>query len=306
MEPEAFALALARAVRESILPLFGRPEARVRSGTAAGGDPTYAIDELAERGAAKLFAERGDLAYYTEDEGLVVHGVPEALYLLDPVDGTRPAVAGFETCCVAIVIAPFGQGLTVADVTYGCLVEIATGEVFEARRGGGAAGPDLRPAATTDPRGIFWAGGFRGQPVEPTVAVLRDLFDAPGAEGAFFDQGSAAYSLSRLATGQLDAYVDVGQAIVDEVAGMRERFLGVGGGHLLNTTTYDTAAGYLLLRELGLPVSDALGRDVGEVPLFDEDGKASLVSTIAACTPELHEALLASVAQGLDRLRASA
>jgi len=304
VEPEAFALALARAVRESILPLFGRPEARRRSGTAAGGDPTYAIDELAERGAAKLFAERGDLAYYTEDEGLVVLGRPEALYLLDPVDGTRPAVAGFETCCVAIAVAPFGEAVTLADVTYGCLVEIATGTVFEARRGAGSSGPELRAAGTTDPRGIFWAGGFRGQPAEPTVAVLRDLFDAPGSEGAFFDQGSAAYSLSRIATGQLDAYLDVGQALVDTVPGMEARFREIGGGHVLNTTTYDTAAGYLLLRELGLPVTDALGRDV-DTPLFDDEGKAALVSTIAACTPELHEALLGLVAAGLERLRAA-
>lgn len=305
MEPEAFAAALCRAVRGSILPMFGRPEARARTGTAAGGDPTYAIDVVAEEAAEKIFAERGDLAYYTEDAGLRVLGNPEALYLLDPVDGSRPAAAGFETCCVSVAVAPFGEGLSMADVVYGCVVEVATGAVFEARRGEGAvsAGRELRPAFTRDPRGMFWAGGFRGQPAVATVTVLEELFDGPGSEGAFFDQGSAAYSLTRVATGQLDAYVDVGQLLVEEAPGMEEAFRRVGGGHVLNTTTYDTAAGWLLLRELGVPVTDGRGAPVDEIPLFGAGGHATLVATVAACTEELHRRLLALVEEGIDRLR---
>jgi len=308
VEPERFALSVARAVREAVLPMFGRPESRRRAGTAAGGDPTFAIDEVAELAAEKLFEERGDLAYFTEDAGMRVVGSPEALFLVDPVDGTRPAVAGFETCCVTVAVAPFGDGLRIADLVYGCVVEIATGAVFEARRGAGARadGAELRPSEATGLRGMLWAGGFRGQPVVPTATALEEAFDAPGAEGAFFDQGSAAYSLTRIATGQLDAYLDVGQALVEEVPGMEARFREVGGGHVLNTTTYDTAAGYLLLEEMGLPVTDARGTPVGELPLFSADGQAGLVSTAAACTPELHEALLGLVDRGIDRLRSEA
>lgn len=304
MEPERFALSLARRIREAILPLMGTPAARGREGTAATGDPTYAIDAVAERVAAAAFSERGNLAYYTEDEGFRVLGSPEAFYLVDPIDGTRPAVAGYETCCVAVAVAPSAEGLSVGDLTYGCLLELTTGATFEARRGGGATaeGRTLTPASTRDPVGIFWGGGFRGQPAVPTATALAGLFDAPGAEGAFFDQGSAAYSLSRVATGQLDAYVDVGQALVEAVPGMEEVFRRVGGGHVLNTTTYDTAAGYLLLRELGCPVTDALGRGVDEIPLFAPDGGATLVSTVAACTPELHEGVLELVRQGIERL----
>ena len=304
METEAFALALARSVRAHILPMFGTPEARRRVGTAAGGDPTYAIDEEAERAAGRLFEERGNLAFYSEDAGLRVLGTPEVLFLVDPIDGTRPAVAGFETCCVCVAVAPVGDGTRVADVRYGCVVEIPTGATFEARRGEGTRveGAAVRPAPTTDPDGIFWAGGFRGQPAIPTASALRGLFDAPGAEGAFFDHGSAAYSLTRVVTGQVDAYVDVGQALVERVPGMEEAFRRVGGGHILNTTTYDTAAAYLLLRELDLPVTDALGRPVDDVPLFDADGRSTLVSTVAACTPDLHGAILERVGEGIESL----
>lgn len=308
MEPEAFGLSVARTVREAVLPMFGRPEARRRTGTAAGGDPTFRIDETAERVAETLFEERGNLAYFTEDAGLRVLGRPEALFLLDPVDGSRPALAGFETCCVTLAVAPVGERPTIGDVAYGCVVEIPTGAVFEARRGGGARaeGAVIRPSDATRLRGMLWAGGFRGQPAVPTAVALEEAFDAPHAEGAYFDQGSAAYSLTRIATGQLDAYLDVGQALVEEVPGMEARFREVGGGHVLNTTTYDTAAGYLVLEELGLPVTDARGRNVREIPLFTKEREASLVSTVAACTPQLHETLLALVARGIGRLRSGA
>lgn len=305
MEAEAFARALALRVRDAVAPLLGHHDAGRRAGTAVGGDPTYAIDEVAEREAARVFEDRGNLAYYTEDAGLRVLGTPEAFYLCDPVDGSRPAVVGYETCCVSIAVAPYGGDPTIGDVGYGCIVELKTGAVFEARRGGGARseGATIRPRATKDPAGIFWGGGFRGQPAVATATALEGLFDAPGAEGAFFDQGSAAYSLTRIATGQLDAYVDVGQALVEEIPGLDGSFRRVGGGEVLNTTTYDTAAGYLLLEELGLPVTDAFGRDVGRTLLLDAEGKASLVSTIAACTDELHQGLVQLVRAGIDGLR---
>ena len=63
----------------------------------------------------------------------------------------------------------------------------------------------------------------------------------------------------------------------------------------------DAAAGYLLLWELGCPVTDAAGRPLDGVPLIAEDGTASHVSTVAASNPELHAALVEAVMRGLDR-----
>jgi myo-inositol-1(or 4)-monophosphatase len=304
VDAEDLALALARAIRDRVRPMMGTPAARRRTGTAHGGDPTFGIDAAAEAVVTEVFADLGTAAFFTEDEGLVVRGRPEALFLIDPVDGTRPAAAGYETCCVSVAVAPFGTELTMGDLTYGCVAELATDATFEARWGSGVdvRGRSVRPTPTTDLGEVFWAGGFRGLPAVPVATALSGLFDAPGT-GTFFDQGSAAYSLTRVAIGQLDAYVDPGQAIVDTVPGMEEAFRRVGDGHVLNTTTYDTAAGTLLLWELGLPVTDALGGDLRTVPLFDPRGGASLVSTVAASTPELHATILEVVARGLDRLR---
>jgi myo-inositol-1(or 4)-monophosphatase len=306
VEPEAFALHLARRIRSAASPMLGDPAARRRAGTAHGGDPTYAIDERAERVVRDAFADAVDVAYFTEDEGLVRRGSPDTLYLIDPIDGTRPAAAGYESCCVTIAVAPFGTEVTIDDVTYGCIVELGSGATFEARRGGGVAvdGARVAPTSARELRGLFWSGGFRGQPAVPLAAVLADLFDAPGSEGAFFDHGSAAYSLSRLATGQLDAFVDPGPALIESIPELEEAFRRVGGGHTLNTTTYDATAGYLLLSELGRPVTDALGRSLGGVLLIDPEGRASEVSTAAAVTPELHDAILGAIRRGLERARA--
>ena len=68
----------------------------------------------------------------------------------------------------------------------------------------------------------------------------RELIDASSVGGATFDLGSATYDMTRVATGQLDAYIEPGPRIVDDVPGMREEFERVGGGAILNDATLGT------------------------------------------------------------------
>ena len=89
--------------------------------------------------------------------------------------------------------------------------------------------------------------------------VLGELIDASSVGGATFDLGSATYDMTRIATGQLDAYVEPGPRMVDEVEGMREEFERVGGGAVLNNCPYDLAAAALCLEEAGAVVTDAHG-----------------------------------------------
>ena len=307
-DPEVIGPLIARRVREAVAGMLGTPEARRRAGISAGGDPTYAIDEVAERAVGDVLSGLEDVALFTEDRGLVVRGRPAHLFLVDPVDGTRPAMAGHGSGCVSIAVAPYGEDVTMGDVTHAWVVELATGASFAARRGGGRRGVTVRggriaPSGTRSLRGLIWAAGFRGQPAVLLAAALADLFDVPGSEGAFFDHGSAAYSLTRIATGQLDAYVDPGQRLVEEVPGAEAAFRPVGGGEILNTTTYDLAAGYLLLRELGCLVTDATGRPLEGIPLIGGDGRASLVSMVAASGPDLHAEILRAVDGGIERAR---
>ena len=106
---------------------------------------------------------------------------------------------------------------------------------------------------------MFWTFGFRGRPAEPLIEVLGELIDASSVGGAVFDLGSATFDMTRILTGQLDAYVDVGTRMIEEVPALRARFEQVGGGAVLNNSPYDLAAAVLCLQEAGAVVTDACG-----------------------------------------------
>src|SRR6202040_3054145 len=105
----------------------------------AGGDVTFAIDEVAERALQEFLAERAPrVAVYSEDRGLIAPSGAEHVLIADPIDGTRPAMAGLESACVAVAMAPLGDGEPrMRDLDVGCVLEIKSGDWFLARRGQG-------------------------------------------------------------------------------------------------------------------------------------------------------------------------
>ena len=93
-------LELCARVRSAVRPHLGMFSARELAGTAVGGDTTFGIDEVAEHTVEEFLQGRGEIAYYTEDRGLKVPAGARYLLIIDPIDGTRPAAAGLESCCV--------------------------------------------------------------------------------------------------------------------------------------------------------------------------------------------------------------
>ena len=93
----------------------------------------------------------------------------------------------------------------------------------------------------------------------PLITVLGELIDTSSVGGAVFDLGSATFDMTRLVTGQLDAYLDVGSRMIEEAPALRARFEQVGGGAVLNNSPYDLAAAVLCLEEAGAVVTDARG-----------------------------------------------
>jgi myo-inositol-1(or 4)-monophosphatase len=296
---------LALALRERVLPHLGSHAARAHEAEAASGDVTFAIDAEAERELEAFLVERGrDVAFYSEDRGLVEPAGAGArtVLVVDPIDGTRPALAGLESCCVSVAAAPLDGEPTMADVSVGCVVEIPSGRVFLAERGAGVVeGPPVRLSANERIERMFWSHGFRGRPARPTAEVLADLIDASSLGGASFELGSAAFELTRVATGQLDAVIEPGPRLIDEVPGMRAEFERVGGGSVLNNSPYDIAAATLILEEAGAVISDAYGRPLGACPLLGS-GHEFQMSVVAAGNPTLHRAILDAVDAGFTRV----
>lgn len=298
-------LDLATALREEVAPELGRHAGREHSGAGAGGDVTFAIDERAEAFMERFLAEHApEVAFYSEDRGLVTPGgAPEWVLVVDPIDGTRPAMAGFEAACVSVALAPADPEPTMGDVLVGCVLEIKSGERFLAVRGEGLeATVPVQLSETTDLARLFWTYGFRGRPARPTVEVLGDLIDGSSVGGATFELGSATYDMTRVVTGQLDAYLEPGPRLIEDVPGMREEFERVGGGHVLNNSPYDLAAATLCAREGGAVVTDAAGRTLDDRPLLG-GGVDFQMSVVCSSSPALHERLIAEIDRGIQRLR---
>lgn len=296
---------LALALRERVAPQLGSHAARAHAGDAAGGDVTFAIDADAEEFLQAFLAERAPaVAFYSEDAGLVVPGgaPPKHVLVVDPVDGTRPALAGLESCCVSVAAAPYGEHVTMADVSAGCVVEIPSGRVFLAERGAGLVeGGPPRLSANERLERMFWTFGFRGRPARPLMEVLGDLVDVSSVGGASFDLGSACFDTMCVVDGRLDAYVEPGPLLVERVPGMRAEFERVGGGAVLNNSPYDLAACALIASEAGAVVTDAAGDAFDERPLLGSGAEFQMSVAIAA-NRALHEQLVNEVATGLARL----
>jgi myo-inositol-1(or 4)-monophosphatase len=297
---------LASALREEVAPELGRHAGREHSGAGAGGDVTFAIDERAEAFMERFLAERApDVAFYSEDRGLVSPGGdPEWVLVVDPIDGTRPAMAGFEAACVSVAAAPLGGGEpTFADVQVGCIVEIKSGTAFVAERGRGVE-PAPGLSANADVSRMFWAYGLRGRPVRRVAEVLGELVDSSSVGGGTFDLGSATYDMTRVVTGQLDAYVEPGSRMIADVPGIREEFERIGGGVVLNNSPYDLAAAVLICEESGAIVTDAYGESLASHRLLGSGADFQL-SCVTACTSELHALIIGELNAGIERLAAA-
>jgi myo-inositol-1(or 4)-monophosphatase len=297
---------LAQRLRERVLPELGSHAGRASLGGGAGGDLTFAVDELAEKSLERFLAERAPrIAFYSEDRGLVAPPDAIEVLIVDPIDGTRPAMAGLESACVAVALAPLGDGEpTMADLALGCVVEIKSGDWFLAERGAGLrSSRHVALTTTTDIGAMFWGYGFRGRPARPTVEVLGDLIDASSVGGGTFELGSQSFAMTRIATGQLDAVIEVGSRLIEDVPGMRDEFERVGRGEVLNNSPYDLAAPWLCLREAGAAVSDGWGEPLDRRRLLGA-GHEFQMSSISASNPGLHRALVDAIDRGVARLRA--
>jgi myo-inositol-1(or 4)-monophosphatase len=298
-------LDLALAIRERVLPHLGSHAGRARLRDGAGGDVTFALDAVAESGLAELIEQHAPgMAFYSEDRGLVASPAASHVLVVDPIDGTRPAMAGLESACVAVALAPLGDGEpTMSDVREGCVVEIKSGDWFWARKDEGMrATRAVALSPQSEVAGMFWGYGFRGRPVRPTVEVLGELIDASSVLGGTFELGSQAFAMTRIVTGQLDAVVEVGSRLIDEVPQLRAEFERIGRGQVLNNSPYDLAAPWLCLREAGGVVSDGWGEPLDENRLLGS-GHRYQMSSISAANPALHEKLVRAIDEGVARLR---
>ncbi|WP_241844342.1 inositol monophosphatase family protein [Kitasatospora sp. CB01950] len=298
-----YLLGLARLVRDEITAGRARSENRDVRGHSPGGDAQFGIDDVAERAVWKYVVDHDlPVAVFSEDRGLRTHGRhPEHLLVVDPIDGTRPAVAGLESATVSVAVARLGDRPRIADVEHALLMEWKTGAHLYAERGtpGVAAHgydhPVPAPTRTTDLSRMFWSLEFNGHPARLMTEAYGHLIDLSANTGGVFVFNSATWSISRLITGQLDAYVDIGNRLLRDDPALLGEFQRVGNGRVLHLFPYDIAAAVLLAEQAGLVITDAYGQPLGDTALTELD-VANQRSCVAASTPELHRKLLDGIA----------
>ena len=181
--------------------------------------------------AADTASERAILSYLTgatpeigllsEEAGLTRAG--EALWVVDPLDGTANFARGYPICSISIAcVRPEGP-------LCGVVYDPFRDELFAAALGAGARLNDhlLRVSAVEELGGAFFSTGFPYQP----AADRRRMADAVAALAAEAQDvrrgGSAAIDLAYVAAGRSEAHIE------------------------LNLAPHDVAAGVLLVREAG-------------------------------------------------------
>jgi myo-inositol-1(or 4)-monophosphatase len=289
-------------IRDLVRAGRGRVSARYISGVAKGGDAEFPVDVLAEEAAWAYLQESGQsLAVYTESEGLRVIGSdPRYIFVIDPIDGTRGAAANFETACVSIAVARYSESPTIGDIEFAMLQELKTGNWIyadESMQGLQCAGYDgalPRLGSTTNPERMFWSLEFNGHPAAMMIAAYGHLIDASSNRGGVFVFNSASFSISRIITGQMDAYVDIGNRKLRDHPETEADFRRVGHGSILHLFPYDIAASVYLAARAGVIITDAYGKSLNETRLLDIS-PMNQQSCLAACTRELHNALLTGI-----------
>jgi myo-inositol-1(or 4)-monophosphatase len=288
--------------------LAARVAAAVENGRAAtarrvvghspGGDAQFDIDAIAEAAVIdECRASELPIALYSEDAGLVaIHPHPEIILIVDPIDGTRPAAAELGASCISIAAAPYGSDPTIADVGHALLRELQSGRELYASRDGGLEcfGYDRPiPPAQRAPslEQMFWSFEVNGHPTALVFECLGHLIDATANPGGVFIFNSASFSISRVVTGQLDAYVDVGNRILKDRPATRAAFERAGHGHILHLFPYDIAASVLIAEKAGVVITDAYGRSLGATRLLDISA-ANQQSCVCASTLSLHARIL--------------
>jgi myo-inositol-1(or 4)-monophosphatase len=302
---------LSSSIRDAVRPWVLQARGGEIVGRAHSGDATFKIDEVAESCLTEFLRQSDtSMACFSEDKGLVMprSGRPEWLLVVDPIDGSRNAKSGFEACMISLAVAKFHEDATLADVTHGLLHEIVGENIFYAERERSAeilAGSERKPPRLSQNREfelLRWSMTVPGRPASLIFASMADLIDASSIRGGFFSCNSTCYSISRIVTGQLDAYIDIANRIVRDFPATENKFRHIASGRLTGFSSYDIAAAHLIAKQAGVSITDGYGRPLDDMRIFDVSPE-NLRSCVAAANEELHRKLLEHIEEHIKRFQ---
>ena len=198
------------------------------------------VDEQAEKAVIKeLRKAYPDAAFLGEEGG--AQGKGNAVFVIDPLDGTSNYLRGFPHYCVSIALVDNGEP------TDAVIFDPLRNELFTASRGSGAQLNErrIRVADRKDLAGTTLTTGFPPRERARAGAQLECVRELLVQAEDIRRTGSAALDLAYVACGRSDGYFEAG------------------------VKAWDIAAGVLLVREAGGKVCDYRGANV---PRLDFQG----------------------------------
>jgi myo-inositol-1(or 4)-monophosphatase len=283
------------------------------TGISKSGDPQFDVDKAAEDiiySELKNISSEYDLAYFSEGKGLVsFSNEPEYVFVVDPIDGSRPFAAGMENCNLSVAVARTkGKQLneiSFEDIEAGFLFELKNDSYIYAEAGQGISsfqsGNKIgsKPTDNNELDRLFWSFEYNGTPSKVVQLLIGDLIDRSANKGGVFLFNSASYSISRVVLGQLHAYVDIGNLVLRKFPSLEQKFKNVGSGSVLHLFPYDIAAAYLIAKEAGIPIGDGEGKPLDGIKLLDTSIE-NQTSCICAANKELFSRIVDLIKTNLE------
>lgn len=194
------AIGLVRAAGDlalSRLPPPGAAQATLKGAQDWLTETDGAVEAFLAEQIGELFPEDG---FQGEEAGETRPGTLR--WVVDPIDGTSNFARGGTRWCVSLGLLDGPTPLL------GVLVAPCLGEVYAARRGGGATlnGRPIRAASTVDPKRAVIEIGW--SPRRPDAEYQAALAKVQASGAMVRSGGSGAMGLADVASGRLDGYFE--------------------------------------------------------------------------------------------------
>lgn len=175
-------------------------------------------------------------------------------WVIDPIDGTTNFIRGYQPSAISVGLVKDGQGVM------GLVLDLGTGELFTAVRGGGAFcnGNPLQGAQAPLENAVivFGTAPYYRELADATFAAAKELFLCCGD---LRRSGSAALDLCHVAAGQCDGFFEA------------------------RLSPWDYAAASVILREAGCPLDTLPGQ------AFSYEKPQAILAGSPAVYPALRE-----------------
>lgn len=216
----------------------------------AGGDRSFPVDKAAEKEILEGLDALGEpLTVITEESGIIELGRTGAVRtaVIDPIDGSRNAVAGLPFFGLSMAIA---LGDDYSSIECGYVINLVSGDEFLADAGRGFFMNGLRMRAQQDDilRLVLYEAP---QPKEHLKDILPLLYGSRKTRCL----GAMALDLAYLASGSGSVFAGPAPS-----------------------RSFDFAAGYLFVHEAGGVFTDFQGGEIGREKLSLKRGPALLAS----------------------------